>query len=54
MARFHCMLLVMASAAATFSPCPAERMPLVTKVEHFYLASDESEKLYNFFRDDLI
>jgi hypothetical protein len=28
-------------------------MPLVTKVEHFYLVSDQSEKLYNVFRDEL-
>jgi hypothetical protein len=28
-------------------------MPLVTKVEHFYLVSDEAEKLYDFFRDEL-
>ncbi|MEO5824323.1 MAG: VOC family protein [Gemmatimonadales bacterium] len=47
------MLLATGFAAATSLPSCAERRPLLTKVEHFYLVSDDSERLYNFFRDEL-
>lgn len=52
MKRFLCGLLAIALVPALSSPSAAPRKPLVSKVEHFYLVSDQSEKLYNFFRDE--
>ena len=53
MARFPRTLLATALTGVTFLPSAPQPRPLLTKVEHFYLVSDESEKLYNFFRDEL-
>ena len=53
MSRFSRTLLVTALAGVPFQPSGPQPRPLVTKVEHFYLVSDDSEKLYNFFRDEL-
>src|SRR5688572_21920194 len=47
------MFLATTLAGVTFLPSPPQSRPLLTKVEHFYLVSDDSEKLYNFFRDEL-
>jgi hypothetical protein len=30
----------------------AQRKPLLTKVEHFYLVSDDAERLFQFFKDE--
>ena len=53
MARFPKMFLATTLAGVTFLPSPPQSRPLLTKVEHFYLVSDDSERLYNFFRDEL-
>jgi len=29
-----------------------ERKPLVVRVDHFYLVSEDSERLFQFFRDE--
>src|SRR5688572_21106978 len=46
------MLLVFAVAGTKCVPNATQRTPLVTKVEHFYLVSDDAERLYDFFRDE--
>jgi hypothetical protein len=46
------MLLVFILAGAKCVPSGTQRPPLVTKVEHFYLVSDDAERLYRFFRDE--
>ena len=39
-------------AGTKCAPSGTQRPPLVTKVEHFYLVSDDAETLYRFFRDE--
>jgi hypothetical protein len=51
--RFLAALLATTLAGANGLPSARQFRPLVTKVEHFYLVSDDSEKLYSFFRDEL-
>ena len=53
MSRIQRTLLVTALTGVTFVPSAPQSRPLLTKIEHFYLVSDDSEKLYNFFRDEL-
>ena len=30
---------------------PAEEQPLVTRIDHFYVESDQAHSLFNFFKD---
>ena len=53
MSRFPRNFLATTLAGVTFLPSAPQSRPVLTKVEHFYLVSDDSEKLYNFFRDEL-
>lgn len=47
------MILALISGVALPSAEAAERRPFLTKVEHFFLTSAESERLFRFFRDEI-
>lgn len=52
MTRLIGMLLVFAVTGTNSFRAATLRTPLVTKVEHFYLVSDDAERLYNLFKDE--
>ena len=52
MVRCLCLLLALIWATAMPLPLSAQRKPLLAKVDHFYLVSDKSERLFRFFRDE--
>ena len=49
--RFFLLLALILTTVLPLSVV-AQRKPLLTKVEHFYLVSDESERLFQLFKDE--
>lgn len=52
MVRRLCIFLALTLAASIPLPVAAQRKPLLTKVDHVILVSGESERLFQFFRDE--